>query len=734
MEKITYVVEDRVLAEILGKQNFSTKEAAVLELIKNAYDANSSKIDIIFKKRKNSISLEIIDCGDGMNREIIEQQWMHVGKSFKGYKDEETGRIYAGSKGIGRFALSRLGENVDLYSKRENYNSIYWKTDWETSYIGENTEEVGVGTRIVITNLRDHWTRRSIKPLITYLSKIYKDTIMEINIEFEDEKGQVIPIWENPQIGINYVTSINLFYNSDSQDLNCEIISDEFKQKASAITKIKDITQYKINLNMLDALGDYVEEELMNENEDEDVSVNAKFILLNLGDFSCKFYFSLSSITQQDFDWFEYKHKNLIERYNYGTILYRNAFGIDSFEGRNDWLDLAGRSRRSPAAATHPTGNWHVRTNQISGFILIDKEKNKYIQDLSNRQGITENIYFSIFKKIILEGISAFESYRQSIIKDINAQKKQQQKIKLKQHKDDSAIANKLIDSVKKDPTQVKELTEEQVKNLISEIDRHKQEKEYYKKEKEDIEQKARYDVQLLNVLATSHLKVISLSHEIDNNRNNIAKIPLNIENALKNLGVWNSLKKENLPAYKNVPVMLDDMSSTSRQFINLADTILEETEKSKFETQEYNLYEIVNKIAEKWEKQYAWIKFELDISGNETIIISYDQLMVIFDNLILNSIQQNDEKSELILNIKLENSGECVLFKYRDNGIGLPKKYKSNPLKILEVHESSRLKGHGLGMWIVNNTVTKLDGKIEEINSNNGFSITGYIKLKEKV
>lgn len=48
-DKLNYIVEDNIIAEVLGRNNFSTKESAILELIKNAYDAGASKLNLIFK-------------------------------------------------------------------------------------------------------------------------------------------------------------------------------------------------------------------------------------------------------------------------------------------------------------------------------------------------------------------------------------------------------------------------------------------------------------------------------------------------------------------------------------------------------------------------------------------------------------------------------------------------------------------------------------------------------------
>ena len=108
MEELKYVIEDSTIAELLGVQNFSTDEAAILELVKNAYDANALNLKITFQND----TLRFEDNGIGMNADDIKKHWMHIGKSSKEYEiidENNKKRIQAGSKGVGRFALSRLG-------------------------------------------------------------------------------------------------------------------------------------------------------------------------------------------------------------------------------------------------------------------------------------------------------------------------------------------------------------------------------------------------------------------------------------------------------------------------------------------------------------------------------------------------------------------------------------------------------------------------------------------------
>ena len=158
MNKLTYTIEDHVIAKVLGIQNFTTDEAAVLELVKNAYDAGATKVDLSFFES----SLVVKDDGKGMSLEDIKNLWMHVGKSDKGYLEVDQNnenRILSGSKGIGRFALARLGARVKLYSKKKSFETVKWETDWDESYveIEKNKSDWSNGTEIHIYDLRSVW-------------------------------------------------------------------------------------------------------------------------------------------------------------------------------------------------------------------------------------------------------------------------------------------------------------------------------------------------------------------------------------------------------------------------------------------------------------------------------------------------------------------------------------------------------------------------------------------------
>lgn len=733
-DKLNYIVEDNIIAEVLGRNNFSTKESAILELIKNAYDAGSNKLNLIFKKSENTgrLMLEIIDDGSGMNENDIRQAWMHVGKSTRDYKDSDTGRIFAGSKGIGRFALARLGESVDMFTKKKNDVGYHWQTNWNSLEIDIDYNIASQGTKIQINELRDKWSSKSIKPLKNYISKTYRDSKMKISIIFLVENGESLEeetelIWTNPKIGENYLESITINYDSKNKKLYGQVLLDEFNDSVWKMTN-KNIKEYHFEQNMVDELKKEISKLIIEEEDVDKKDITDEMIaelLKEVGSFKGELYFSLNNVTQVDKEKYEYKHDTLSNRFKGGVILYRNAFSIDSFEGRTDWLELGKRSSSSPAAASHPTGSWRVRRNQLSGYIIIDKEENACIEDISNRQGIVQNIHFKILKKIVVSALEEFEAYRQSIIRDIK---------KIKDKEDSTSVIKEVdienkIDSFIDHSRSIEELTIQDLVEVRNRLLEYKNKFDDIMYEKLEVEENYRYEAQLLNVLATVQLKISSLSHELHNNRNTIAVNPQKIEDILRRKYNWEELKSE-VPSSRNIPSLLKNLKKDLEKVLDLSDTIIDENKKERFEPREYSLEVLVEEIVEKWKTQYNWVHFKTNFTGEDIIIISYDYLMIILDNLILNSVQVNECRKELEISVDFDYNKGKLLLEYSDNGEGLDKKYKNNPSKILNVHEGTREDGHGLGMWMVNNTVYKLNGNISIDGETKGFNLKAEMDI----
>ena len=184
MSNISFKVDART-ARLLGRENVVNENSAIIELIKNTYDADSDFCYLIFNinfeeipkfidfKKANNIfsndelemienyyvhsidnagymikqgvnleeisslflsknSILCIDNGVGMDSQIIEDYWMKIGTGNK-QKDQfspEKNRVRTGAKGVGRFALDRLGSYSKMSTCMKNQNVYRWELDW----------------------------------------------------------------------------------------------------------------------------------------------------------------------------------------------------------------------------------------------------------------------------------------------------------------------------------------------------------------------------------------------------------------------------------------------------------------------------------------------------------------------------------------------------------------------------------------------------------------------------
>lgn len=712
MEQLKYIVADKTIAYLLGVNNYISDESALLEIVKNSYDAGALSLKIIF----DGDSITLIDDGKGMNYEDVKRHWMNVGESDK--KEDydildanNKKRVLSGSKGVGRFALARLGKKVTITSKTNDDSAVVWTTDWDKSFIKESIENKRVGTKIVIDELNEKWSAKRISFFKDYLCKSYIDDSMKISVECEGEIFHVSSYYEKPKVGDNCLQCISVQYKASQKIIIVDIISDEFQDKAQKLCSEESIRGKKI---VLDAFDEISKDKNMKKFELEDI----KNALTELGDFNGEFYFNLSGkSSEDDINKFLYKHDFLINSKPGGIGLFRNAFIVTSYDEKKDWLELGKRSRTSPAAASHKTGTWKVRSNQLSGKVLIDKKRNESLTELTNRQGFEENIYYCVFINILLAGIATFERYRQNIVRSIIVEEDQN-------NDDFLPLINDIINGKRS----IDNLSSKEYSKLYKEIVLIQKQKNIISTEKNDNEESYRYDVRILNVLATIGLKASSIAHRLEGKKQSIIANISCVIDSLKEYGVWDELKcidNSSVKKYQNVPLLLEEQNNINKTFVQFVDTILSKIEKKQFKPSDINIYDEVNNIISKWEMEYSWIKINIVKKNDMNIKLSLDVLQVIFDNLILNSIQQNDSKrNRLNINIEIKRAGDILYIAYRDNGVGLHKKYEKEPRRILDVHETTRTNGHGLGMWIVNNTVTMTGGEISSIKSDGGFII----------
>lgn len=181
------------LKNILGRDLITSPDIAILELVKNSYDAHASKVEITF----DDDYLSIADNGKGMSKQDLIDKWLFVAYSAKSdgtedqsYRDKFK-RHYAGAKGIGRISCDRLARNLLLKTRSAENKTEILDVDWQTFEINKKVEFDTIdiphetiddipefpnasttGTVLQFRRLHDNWSREDIKRLKKSLEKM----------------------------------------------------------------------------------------------------------------------------------------------------------------------------------------------------------------------------------------------------------------------------------------------------------------------------------------------------------------------------------------------------------------------------------------------------------------------------------------------------------------------------------------------------------------------------------
>lgn len=131
MKELSFRTNARHIGQ-LGRELVTDFVTALVELIKNAYDADADCARISIQDTKGTLGqILVADCGSGMTADDFENKWMVIGTSNKlSAPYTPKGRKKAGKKGIGRFSVERLAERVSIFSFPENGEPFSVQINW----------------------------------------------------------------------------------------------------------------------------------------------------------------------------------------------------------------------------------------------------------------------------------------------------------------------------------------------------------------------------------------------------------------------------------------------------------------------------------------------------------------------------------------------------------------------------------------------------------------------------
>lgn len=190
-----------------GEDLITNENVAMIELVKNCYDAYALKVEIEFgKDSQGDPFIRIIDDGCGMTRDTIEYAWATIATSYKKKKPYisrtvqikgsngkmetvKRTRVVSGNKGLGRFSAARLGYQMYITTKHKDDLCIDAYFDWRSFEQADSIADCALtftyrednpffcnsdktGTIITIKNLRTEWDEPAIEDLITELARL----------------------------------------------------------------------------------------------------------------------------------------------------------------------------------------------------------------------------------------------------------------------------------------------------------------------------------------------------------------------------------------------------------------------------------------------------------------------------------------------------------------------------------------------------------------------------------
>lgn len=731
-EAIALRPKARIL-KTLGEELISSETVALIELVKNAYDADAGNVLISFSSdlKEGSGSIEVLDDGHGMDMDTIRESWMIIATSSKKYnkKSKSGKRRVLGEKGIGRFATARIAEELELYTKTkdqsvtESYAIFDWtQFDDDERFLND------------ILFLADEQTATTIVPdwrLKKFSEKKYRSpyhgTALKMNkLKHSWEKHDL----ENLQRGLSRLLSP--FYSKDDFNIFLDL-PEEFSEFNSKITP-PDIIKYPhyIVKGSVQSDGKY-SFCLQIEEENQSYNFNGFFFkLLSGGEWVLyqserKPDFSKTSEKEIESGPFEFElriwDRDELENVNQkvgggirsirkdldaiaGINIYRDGFRVLPYgEPDNDWLRLDIRRVQAPTK--------RLSNNQITGYISITADKNPELNDRSNREGLDNNSAYSDLQNIMKFVLNDTENLRYAFKRKKPESKERNEQKGLF----DPPDFNKISEAVNRGETNKKSTLA-----LIS-----KAEADWRNQIKKFQSVLSQY-----HALATLGGIVDKILHD---GRQPLAKIQTEA-------GLGQEAAEDLLATHVDVPQLKNFEKRFSRivgQSSILRDVFRRAEPfggRKRGKPKKYYIEELIKDIFLIYEKELKDSSIETDLPITQTLVsIDTTELSEIFTNLITNSlywlksVAKNNREIRVIVERNNDGSLEII---FSDTGPGVDVKFRD---QIFEPYFSRKPDGHGLGLCLVGEIVHDYyNGTVELLDSGKSGGAVFRIILRKRV
>ena len=389
----------------IGRDLIQDCYAAVVELVKNAYDADSPDVSVEFRgdRGKKGYSITIADHGHGMSREDVIERWLVPSTPDKLERSTSPGgRTMQGRKGVGRFAASILGSDLlmETVTVEGEKTTVFleWKTFEDAQYLDDveiliESEEVSEpqGTRLIMNGggeLLSEWDQRQFSKLRFELRKL----ISPVDATLGDDRFLInltidgFPDVEDVRESVEPYPIFELF----DYRIRGRIAADGTGTLEYSLRKIRNTIDevIQIQLDGPTGCGGLLLDVRVYDREKDAID---SLIQRGLKDKEGHYVGKLQA-------------RQLLNDYN-GIGVYRNGFRIRPLGDPDfDWLTLNEQRVQNPSL--------RIGSNQAIGYVQIQSDEQSGLIEKSARDGLKENRPFEQLKQITQEVIAKLEERR----------------------------------------------------------------------------------------------------------------------------------------------------------------------------------------------------------------------------------------------------------------------------------------------------------------------------------
>jgi signal transduction histidine kinase len=691
----------------IGRDLIGDKYAAIVELVKNAYDADASMVQVSFYgKSSREFEVVIEDDGHGMHRDVVLNKWLVPSTDDKVVRVKSpAGRVMQGKKGIGRYAAAILGETLQLETVQQGLKTqilICWDDFEKAEFLDQvevlvqtNPSSQNRGTKLTISATGNDylWEKHQFDRMIFELRKL---TAPKHNEAIADnEHFQIEVVWDN---FIDIGTGKELIEPIPLLDMYDYRISGSVGNSGQvecifSTQKIKSRPDENISLSLSDigTCGTVVFDIRVYDRDAESIDE-----LIGRGLKSGDSYIG------------KREARRLLDQYN-GIGVYRNGFRIRPLgDPANDWIELNRRRVQNPSM--------RIGSDQAIGYIKIESENESGLVEKSARDGLKENPSYFTLKERVIAVIAALETRRFDIRRRLDLGKG---RTKVSRHIGELFETSNLTAKVKSEISKLQTRDESVGRSIVRILEEHEQENA-----RKAAEVQAAFAV--YQGQATIGKIVNVILHE--------GRRPLNyFRNQIPNLEEWVSRFSGNhnqINAEKILQIG-SGISTNADNFVHLFARLDPLATSSRGKATEFDFLKAVHETIGLFQADIQAKQVSVDIqAGGSSIIKGWRQdIHAILANLIENSLywmdQTNEHKKTIQIDISSED-GKFLRMDYKDSGPGIEEKLLLDDL-IFEPNFSTKPFGTGLGLSIAGEAASRNSLELKAFLNTNG----AYFRLE---